>query len=131
MGPMAEKYYDKSSYNYALNNPAIFVDPAGRTVDVTDLVKGGTENDTWLLVQLMANLSKATGSKISTPKDKNVITTHIEGACNAGCDIDSSVNSYISNLLNDKSGVLKVMNNDRNNLPNIEGVPRKNFGSQV
>ena len=36
--PLAERYYDKSSYVYGLNNPTFFIDPNGKEIDVTDLM---------------------------------------------------------------------------------------------
>ena len=130
--PLAENYYDKSSYNYTLNNPVFFVDPDGRTVDVTDLVKGGTESDTWLLIKLMADLSFATGEEITSQKNKDGTFTLVGGACRKGCDNDTSVNSYVSNLINDDSDTIIVKNNLRNKRIDSEtGEPAKLLGTQA
>ncbi|WP_420571678.1 DUF6443 domain-containing protein [Kordia sp.] len=133
--PLAEKYYDKSSYNYTLNNPIFFIDPNGETVDVTDLMNGGTDEDKWLLVQLMMNLSEISGETISTRKDKNRNTVLTTGDCKEDCNSSTAASSYISNLINDDSSVVKVKNNSRNTTVSKnekgEEVQNKHKGSQA
>ncbi|WP_164914066.1 DUF6443 domain-containing protein [Aquimarina sediminis] len=129
--PLTEKYYDKSSYNYSLNNPVFFVDPDGRTVDVTDLVNGGTESDTWLLVSLMANLSETTGSVIEKSTSRDGVTTLTEGECKSNCKKSNKAGGYVSHLLSDDSGTITVKNNDRNTKQTPDGRQFKQFGSQA
>ena len=35
--PRAEKYYTYSSYNYCVNNPILFIDPNGDTIDISGI----------------------------------------------------------------------------------------------
>ncbi|AXG71768.1 RHS repeat-associated core domain protein [Kordia sp. SMS9] len=114
--PLAEKYYDKSAYNYTLNNPVFFIDPNGETVDVSDLMNGGTDEDKWLLIQLMMNLSEISGEKITTRKDENGNTVLTTDGCSDNSKDCSAANGYINNLLGDDSGVIKVKNNSRNKI---------------
>ncbi|AXG71765.1 RHS repeat-associated core domain protein [Kordia sp. SMS9] len=111
--PLAEKYYDKSAYNYTLNNPVFFIDPNGETVDVSDLMNGGTDEDKWLLIQLMMNLSEISGKKITTRKDENGNTVLTTGDCIEDCNSSTAASSYISNLINDDSSTIRVKNNSR------------------
>jgi len=37
--PLAEMYYDVSPYAYCANNPAVFIDPDGRTIDLSRMNK--------------------------------------------------------------------------------------------
>ncbi|WP_132066303.1 RHS repeat domain-containing protein, partial [Aquimarina spinulae] len=131
MDPLAEKYYDKSSYNYSLNNPVFFVDPDGRTVDVTDLVNGGTKTDTWLLINLMANLSETTGSVIKKSTSRDGVSTLTEGECKSNCKKSNKAGSYVSHLLSNDSGTITVKNNDRNTRQTADGRQFKQFGSQA
>jgi len=106
--PMAEKYYDKSSYVYTLNNPVFFVDPDGREVDVTSLVKGeGGEDDLWILVQLMLNLSEMSGEAISYDTDNKGKSILVSKGCGNTCKSDEA-SSYVNHLLSsEKTAIVK------------------------
>ncbi len=129
--PLAEQYYNTSSYVYAINAPTFFIDPDGREVDVTDLVNGGSKTDTWLLLQLMMNLAEISGEKISTNTRKDGTTVLMSSGCKQGCDPSRSAIGYVSHLLSSDSGVIEVRNNQRNNSKDQNGVPLKNYGSQA
>ncbi|WP_298898580.1 RHS repeat-associated core domain-containing protein [uncultured Psychroserpens sp.] len=58
--PLAEKYYDKSSYNYTLNNPVFFVDPDGRfTIEIT-----GNKSE-----EALGELQKSVSSELNLSMD--------------------------------------------------------------
>jgi RHS repeat-associated protein len=39
LDPLSEKYFDSSPYHYAANNPIFYVDPDGKQIDVSDILK--------------------------------------------------------------------------------------------
>ncbi|BFP42647.1 hypothetical protein FGF1_34920 [Flavobacteriaceae bacterium GF1] len=105
--PLAEKYYDKSGYNYAFNNPVFFVDPDGQEVDVTELLRKNGKNELFLLINLMANLSEISGQKISVNTDndgKSILTS--EGCGDSGNCSDSG-SAFVDHLLGSED-VIKV-----------------------
>ena len=73
--PMAEKYYDNSSYNYAVNNPVFFIDPNGIEVDVSALANSKKKDDQCLLVQMIISLTDISGKTLSKSVDDNGNTT--------------------------------------------------------
>ncbi|WP_165915745.1 DUF6443 domain-containing protein [Tenacibaculum skagerrakense] len=100
LDPLAEKYYNISSFVYALNTPTFFVDPDGREVDVTDLKNGGTKEDLWLLINLMMELSNISGQNISTSTDKTGKTILISSGCKEGSkNTSESASAFIDHLL--------------------------------
>lgn len=120
--PMAEDYRPHSPYNYVLNNPLIFVDPDGRTVDVTDLVKGNTEGDLYLLINLMAELSEMSGgAKISVNTSDKKSTLEFDPS--EGDVGEKASNLYIEHLINGQ-GEITVKNQLRNPKP----LTRRGFG---
>ncbi|MEO1010889.1 MAG: DUF6443 domain-containing protein, partial [Bacteroidota bacterium] len=99
MDPLTEKYYDKSSYNYSLNNPIFFVDPDGQEVDVTELLRKGGKNETFLLINLMANLSEISGQKISINTDNDGKSTLMSEGCGDGGNCSDKGSALVDHLL--------------------------------
>ena len=64
--PLADKYPGWSPYNYCLNNPLIFVDPNGDTVNISQ-VSGQAS--------LLGDLSSTTGLSLTTDDNGNIIQT--------------------------------------------------------
>ena len=101
--PLAEKYYSYSTYTYTLDNPVYFIDPNGEEVDVTNLVNGGTNEDTWLLINVMADLSETSGRKISVVDNSDGTSTLEAGEINSEERANSEAGQYIMHLLDNSS----------------------------
>ncbi len=69
--PLAEKYYDQSPFTYGLNNPAFFIDPDGREVDISDLLK--TDQGKEILSKILNELSEITGAIVDY-NDEGMLT---------------------------------------------------------
>ncbi len=63
--PLAEKYYDWSPYVYCVGNPIKFVDPDGRHVDLSSLIRFDQQHNTNVVNELCRDLSLITGLDIS------------------------------------------------------------------
>ena len=104
LDPLAEQYYDKSSYVYGLNNPTFFIDPNGKEIDVTDLMnkikneenEGDADEARWLLAQMVVGLQDVSGKEIGFSTDeesgKTILTGSGEGNGSEGAD-------YVDHLL--------------------------------
>ena len=60
---LAEQYYSESPYSYTLNNPVVYIDPDGMSVDVTQLFK--SEEGVETAINTLLDLSEQTGLSLS------------------------------------------------------------------
>jgi hypothetical protein len=54
----AEKYYDYSPYSYGVNNPVLFIDVNGDSINFSAIIKSGGLD---AVVQTLMDLSEQTG----------------------------------------------------------------------
>lgn len=99
MDPLAEKYYDKSSYIYGLNSPIFFIDPDGLEVDVTALVQSDEKEATYILVHLLADLSEISGQKIEVDTDNDGKSILVSKGCGDKSSCSDSASGYVDHLL--------------------------------
>lgn len=72
--PMAEKYYNISSYAYVANNPIIYIDPDGREIVIPTSLKGSERR------QIMRQLNRLTNDKLSYDKSSGQVTISRTGS---------------------------------------------------
>ncbi len=75
--PLAEKYYQWSTYNYVMNNPIILIDPNGKEVQVSSTTnKDNTKTVTFIVTVGISNRAGLKKSKLD--HYTNLVTSKIE-----------------------------------------------------
>lgn len=95
----AEKYYPVSPYAFAANNPIVYREIQGDSIDVAQIVQYDNDNGTNLLDNIKKDLSTATGLSFEVKNGKLIYTTDGDG--NAVISTDSDGNQLGSSEARD------------------------------
>jgi len=109
--PMSEEYFSWSNYNYVVNNPIVFIDPDGRKVDVSDLLK--SKEGFYTLVNLLQGLSSSTGNNIGY-KD-GMLVNNGKSKSTTG---SKSASDYLNSLISSEGTIHVGSNNNQDSEAN-------------
>jgi RHS repeat-associated protein len=112
MDALAEDYYSLSPYTYVANNPLSFINPDGKRINVSELLK--SKEGLYVLMSTMLELSQITGLAFSVSAEDGMLKENSNDKrpdSEKGGDGESR--SYVRVLINDKS-VISVTVNQKN-----------------
>ena len=101
--PLAEKYYEYSTYNYVKNNPIYYVDPDGMDIIINRGSRMSDEDYDKFKTQVLAHLQKLTDNTLEVDKNGKVTETGCGGTetCSEGSNV-------ISDLINNEDTTVNV-----------------------